>query len=48
MYEYTEKKRKKEKVITMDFKKQRKLLIEQNNALCIHHTMATDCLILRP
>ena len=48
MYEYTEKKRKKEKVTRMDFEKQRKLLIEQNNALCICRIMTSDCLTLRP
>lgn len=36
------------KVTRMDFKKQRKLLIEQNNALCICHTMTSDCSTLRP
>jgi hypothetical protein len=55
MYEYTEKKkeikierRKKEKVTRMDCKKQRKLLIEQNNALCICHIMTSNCSTLRP
>jgi len=36
------------KVTRMDFKKQTKLLIEQNNALCICHTMISDCSTLRP